>query len=82
MRVLTIPIDRTQLELRRAELAKLGIVLTGDSGTLCSEGVEIEYFYDDAETLTLTITKKPVLTPWPLLLQQIREWFGEINHAL
>jgi hypothetical protein len=77
MRVLIIPINREQLELRRLELAKNGIILTGDSGSFEALGVEISYFYDDANTLTLTVGKKPVLMPWGPLLQQIKEWFGE-----
>ena len=52
---MTLTYSRTQLEAIRARLANEGVVLTGDSGTVCKEGVTIVFTYGEP-SLIVTVT--------------------------
>lgn len=72
---MNILITRPQLQAKKAVLAQNGIVIDGDSGTVDSHGVTVDYTYD-GETLALTVVKKPFFCPESAVEDKLREFFA------
>lgn len=73
----TIPAEEDDfLDNTRRAVESLGATLEGDdsSGSFSGRGVEGTYAVD-GDQVTVTITKKPTLAPWPLIENLVRDFF-------
>ena len=71
------PGDDDFLENTRRSVEAMGATLEGDdkAGTFSGRGVEGEYRIE-GDQVTVTITKKPTLAPWPLIETIVKDFFS------
>jgi hypothetical protein len=71
------PEDDNFLENTRSAVEAMGAVLEGDekAGTFAGKGVEGEYSVE-GDQVTVTITKKPALAPWPIIENIVKDFFA------
>jgi hypothetical protein len=71
-----IPLTPAQFEAKKAELHANGVSITGPTGKLSHDGVNLSYSYDGVAALTVVVTSKPFLVPESLVAGKIRDWFS------
>ena len=74
----TIPPDDADfLGNTRRAVEAMGATLDGDDkvGTFAGRGVEGEYSVE-GDQVTVTITKKPALAPWPIIETIVKDFFS------
>ena len=71
------PEDDDFLENTRRAAEGMGATLDGDekSGTFAGRGVEGRYSVE-GDQVTVTITKKPALAPWPIIEKIVKDFFA------
>ncbi len=71
------PEDDNFLENTRSAVEAMGATLDGDekAGTFSGRGVEGNYSVD-GDQVTVTITKKPALAPWPIIENIVKDFFA------
>ena len=76
-KILSFPLTRPQLEVRRAQLAQAGVVFAGDHGTLSHSGVTLQLDYlAQFDMLEIRVVDKPWIVPEVMVEEKIRGWFG------
>jgi hypothetical protein len=73
----TIPPEEDNFfENTRAAVEAMGATLDGDekAGTFSGRGVEGSYAVE-GDRVTVTITKKPALAPWPIIETIVKDFF-------
>ena len=76
----TVPVppdDKEFLENARLSAEGMGATLNGDMtrGAFSGRGVEGVYIVEGGQ-LTVTITKKPALAPWPIIETIVKDFFS------
>lgn len=71
-----IPLTQAQYNAKVAELATLGVQITGNAGQISKDGITIGYAYDGVN-LTLTILHKPFGVPYSFIQSKIDAWFAQ-----
>lgn len=69
-----IPLTQEQFNERVAQLATLGVHLTGTQGTLSQDGITVNYAYD-GKVLSVNIVHKPWGIPASFIETKIHAWF-------
>lgn len=71
------PDDKEFLENARLSAEGMGATLDGDMtrGTFSGRGVEGNYAVE-GDRVTVTITKKPALAPWPIIETIVKDFFS------
>jgi hypothetical protein len=66
------------LERARTEAQKRGVILTGDDyqGRFTNNSNVVGNYQVRGDRVVITVAKKPLLAPWSLVDQQIREFFS------
>ncbi|HEY5812434.1 MAG TPA: hypothetical protein VIT23_07260 [Terrimicrobiaceae bacterium] len=66
------------LERARSEAQKRGIILTGDDyeGRFTNNSNVVGNYQVHGDRVVITVAKKPMLAPWSVVDQQIRELFS------
>ena len=71
--MITAKITQQQYEALSAKLyAEAGLQLVGRTGHLSKSGVAADYNYD-GETLTIAVTRKPMLIPLSVVENRLRD---------
>jgi hypothetical protein len=67
------------LERARTEARKRGVILTGDDyqGRFTNNSNVVGNYQVRGDRVVITVAKKPLLAPWSVVEQQIREFFSQ-----
>lgn len=65
------------IQQAKAAADKNGVNMQGDADSGCFSGMGVEGEYSvEGQTLTVTISKKPLIMPWAFIEKSVRDFFS------